>query len=352
MRSYPFLAALALAAGCHGDAAPKPGNAAPPTTLPATVPSLVPVDTMSRWAPAERATAPASTLYNLEADGDALYWTSAPGLGQPTTLLRLAHGASQPTVVLTAAWIRAFAPSGSDVFVALDDRLVRVAASGGPVTVLADHLPAATVLATPDAIYVATADTRNLAGPSPDPHPGAVVRIPRAGGPPVVLATHASGVPRMALDEQRIYLTGPTGILAMPRDGGAFVELARDEANPPRALALDGDHVYVVSGGELRRFDKAGGPATVLYRAQILLDVRIQDGFVYVSRNLAYDRGQIAETAALVRVSLRGGAPELIAQPPDRPLSTAADARGVYAILSALDPGTGTSDRVVAYAPR
>ena len=327
--------ALVLVSGCRGDQPSptgKPHEKADPVTKPWTTVT-------------ERYTAPAMSLYRVASDGRALYWVRCDALGSPCSLLRLAHGASQPTVLVSRPGVRAFVVDGPDVFVDVAGEITRMPAAGGAGSVIASGVNASDLAVSGDWLYVGVPDTRNLQGPSPNPAPGRIIRIPKAGGAPTAITEHAAY--HMAIDKRRIYFTDDHAILSVPLDGGAVEELARDDRQPPASIAIDDDSVYFAAGGEVRRVSKRGGSVDVLYKAQIILDVQVQGGVVYAARNLAFDRGSVAEKGAIVRITAAGAeAREL----DDSPQSLAVDGGGVYVVLRALGPAAGSKgDRIVAY---
>ncbi len=123
------------------------------------------------------------------------------------------------------------------------------------------------------------------------------------------------------------------------------------DKNAATAVAAADGWVYVVAASTLRRLPAGGGLAAVLYQATILSGLRLHGGFVYVARNLAYDRGRVVETPAVVRLPLAGGPPELRAAVPGRLLAMAVDDAGVYVLVSPAIPSDAESDRVLALRP-
>lgn len=293
----------------------------------------------------ERYTAPPMSLFRIESDGRALYWIRCDSLGAPCSLMRLAHDASQPTVLVSKPGVRAFVVDGADVFVDVAGDITRIPTAGGAGSVIARGVNVYELAVAGDALYVSVGDTRNMQGPSADPAPGRILRIPKSGGALTVITEHASSMPHLAIDDRRVYFTAGNAILSVPLDGGAVEELARDDSQSPMSIALDDDNVYYAAGGEVRRVPKRGGSVTVLYKGQIILGVRARDGVVYANRNQAFNRGQVAEKGALVRISAAGA--DVLAEVADSPLGFAVDGGGAYAILS--DLGAARHDQVVAY---
>jgi hypothetical protein len=322
----------------------------PPTPPPPTAPPRRPEPTVTPWTKlAELHQAPAMTLYGLAADGLATYWRScAPDGG--CAIASLAEGAAAPTQLLARPGLRAFAVDGDDLFVVADAQLLRLPSVGGAPTVLADGLPGFAVAVDGGDVFVTVGDTRRMdGGGGAGVHPGRLVRVPRAGGAAVTLVELEAALPHLAVDGRRVYIADDHGVAAVPRDGGALTRLATDPAHGAAALAVDDDALYFAAGGEVRRVGKDGGLVTVLYQAQIILDVKVRGGVVYAARNLAFDRGRILEPAALVAVAAGGGAPRILAELAASPRSIAVDGRGLLALQVGLGASTGQPDRIVGY---
>jgi hypothetical protein len=306
---------------------------------------------MKTWsAPTERSSAPAGTLFHLRADGRALYWIRCPSLTEPCALMRLAHDAAAPTVLATRPAMHALALDDASAYVAAGERVLRVPKAGGSPAVLSEGPPAADLQVAGGYVYVGVGDTRDLDGRAASPRAGAILRIPVGGGSATTLGEHHAFRPLLAVDARHVYFTNGPAVSSMALAGGAFTELARDERNAPSAIALEGDAIYFAAGGQVRRVPTSGGAASTLYSAQIVLDVRAAAGAVYAARNLAFDRGAVSETAAIVRITPPAGPAQVMAELRESPRSLAVDATGVFAILVALGPGAGTEpDRIVAY---
>jgi len=304
------------------------------------------------WRVIERFSGPTMSLYQLRTDGEAIYWLSCPGLMKPCSLNRLEVGANEPAVVTSD-----FEPGGvyavdrDGVYMTAQGKIVRLPKSGGKPRVLASvegwikDLQVAG-----EFIYVSTADTYRMTGRNPDPRHGTILRFPKAGGAIRRITETDSSDPQMAIDQRRIYFVGEGSIQSVPIEGGRIETMARDDANPAMSIAADRVAVYFAAGGEVRRVLKTGGAVSVLYRARIVLKASVQDGFVYASRNLAFDRGGIAETAAIVRIPASGGNAEVIAAPSESPQDVAAGRAGVFVLLSSLGE-KNHPDRIVVLEP-
>jgi hypothetical protein len=304
------------------------------------------------WSVIERFSAPTLSLYQLRTDGEAIYWISCPGLMKACSLNRLVANEKEPTVVTAD-----FEPGGvyavdrDGVYMTTEGRIVRLPKSGGRPTVVArveGWIKDLQIVR--ESIYVSTADTYGMTGRNPNPRHGTILRFPKAGGAIKKITETESSDPIMAIDDRRIYFVGEGSIQSVPVDGGRIETLARDDANPAMSIAADRDAIYFAAGGEVRRVPKTGGAVSVVYRARIVLKVRVQNGLVYASRNLAFDRGGIAETAAIVRIPSSGGNAEVIMAPSESPQDMAVDRAGVFVLLSSLGEKSHP-DRIVALEP-
>ena len=290
------------------------------------------------WSVTERVTGPAMSLSQLRTDGEAIYWLRCPGLMKPCSLNRLAVNAKEPAVV-TADFEPGgvYAVDGVSVYMTSGGRIVQLPKGGGKPRVLAKVEGWISDLQIAgESIYVSTADTYGMTGRNPNPRHGTIVRFPKGGGAVTKIAETDSSSPRMAIDDRRIYFIGDGSIQSVPIGGGRIETLARDNANPAMSIAADRDAVYFAAGGEVRRVPKNGGAVSVLYKAQIVLAVRVENGFVYASRNLAFAGGKVAETAAIVRIPITGGTAEVLAALSESPQAMAVHAAEVFVLLSSL----------------
>lgn len=300
------------------------------------------------WNVTERVSAPSMSLYSLRTDGEAIYWLSCPAFGKPCSLNRLAANAKQPEVV-TADFKTGgvYTIDGDSIYLSAWNKILQIPKRGGKPRELARVEGwIKDIKVAGGSIYVSTADTTMLEGPSPDPRRGTIVRFPKAGGAVRKIIETSSSDVRMVIDARRIYFVGESSIQAVPIDGGPIKTLTRDDANPVMSIAADRDAIYYAAGGEVRRVPKAGGAVSVLYKSEIVLKVYVENGFVYASRNLAFKSGGVDETAAIVRIPITGGNAEVIASPSESPQDMAVNAGEVFVLLSSL--GEQRPDRIVA----
>jgi hypothetical protein len=137
--------------------------------------------------------------------------------------------------------------------------------TGGPVTALGS--PDVSFALEPFAIavddtYVYCLDVEGETGPV------SVERIPKAGGPALVLVPMTSAVSplELVLDANRVYLLGTDGaVFAVPKAGGPLTTIAD---GPGGTFAIDGCNVYRAVGGFgntlLVQIPLAGGDASTL----------------------------------------------------------------------------------------
>lgn len=301
------------------------------------------------WNVTERVSAPPMSLYSLRTDGEAIYWLSCSGLMKPCSLNRLAANAKQPEVV-TADFDEGgvYTIDGDSVYMTSRGRIVQLPKRGGKPRVLAKVDGwIKDIKVAGDSIYVSTADTTMMQGPSPDPRRGTIVRFPKAGGAVRKLAETESSDVRMVVDDRRVYFIGGEGTIQfVPIAGGRIEDLTHDDANPILSIAADRDAIYFAARGEVRRVPKAGGAGSVLYKSEIVLKVCVENGFVYASRSLAFKKGAVGETASIVRVPAAGGNAETIVAFSESPQDMAVNAGEVFVLLSSL--GEKRPDRIVA----
>lgn len=164
-------------------------------------------------------------------------------------------------------------------------------------------------------------------------------------GPPA--ASGAKGVLAFAFDDENVYFTSGKGggepvkpgnkngrVLRMPKKGGPAVVLATGLPDEPSGLAVDGSHVYVAAvaygsealenAGVIARVPKQGGELEVLAADQPLLRA------AWLSGDHLYVRsGRPGRPGSIRRVAKTGGNVETVVE--DATLSHATmDATSVY----------------------
>lgn len=299
------------------------------------------------WTLSERVSGPSMSLYDLRTDGNAIYWLNCPVPLQSCSLERLVGTATKPEVMTNDFELGGiYTLAGDSVYMTAGGKIVQLPKSGGKRRVLAKVEGwIKDIQVAGDTIYVSTADTYMMTGRNPHPRHGTIVRFPKSGGAVRQIAETNSSDMRMVLDSRRIYFIGETSIQSVPLDGGRIETLARDDANPAMSMAADRDAIYYAAGGEVRRVPKTGGKPSVLYKAEIVLKVIVENGFVYASRNMSYGGGGITETPAIVRIPVTGGKAEVLASPEQVPEDMAVRAGEVFVVLSS--PGQNVPDHLV-----
>lgn len=97
---------------------------------------------------------------------------------------------------------------------------------------------------------------------------GQVVKVPKGGGPPIVVAAGLANPSFMALDDARVYFAtfySSNKILSVPKDGGTITDIT-PSPNVAGRLTVDATHVYCAAyaAGEVIAIDKTTGVPTTL----------------------------------------------------------------------------------------
>lgn len=162
-----------------------------------------------------------------------------------------------------------------------------------------------------------------------DEHPIAgdrLVRAPRAGGAPTVLATGLRGATEIAIDHTHVYVAlvnGSGRIVRVPIGGGSPTTVI-ETRRAPMSLTADAKALYWVEGDALVAIDKEGKPRTVL------------DGFdatdTYVGKSYAIDGDSVywTTTKGVFRSKTSGGPRETLDEHGDKVGPIAVDATHVY----------------------
>ncbi len=153
----------------------------------------------------------------------------------------------------------------------------------------------------------------------PDGKNGRLLRMPKSGGAPVVLATGLPDEPAgLAVDGTHVYVAAvawgsdaseKAGVIArVPKAGGELAVLATD-VPMPRAAWLSGDHVYVRSGrpgrpGSILRVAKSGGSTEPVVEDGTLAHATMDATSIYYSNDGTFRKEPFARLtpAVVVRV--------------------------------------------------
>lgn len=160
---------------------------------------------------------------------------------------------------------------------------------------------------------------------------GRVMKAPKTGGTPQVLASGEPYPQFIALDAAHVYWTdgySPGGRVGrVAKDGGPVETVVSVEG--PRALALDTSTIYFTVyglGSPVMSAPLAGGQATILADAQPNgRGIAVYQGIVYWG-NL----GAPGEDGSIMQLPVAGGTPSLVAANQGGPGAVAVDASGVY----------------------
>jgi hypothetical protein len=284
----PFWLGLALLlAACDPASseapAPAPSSAAPSasavtsTTAPAPTSSAAP-SPPPRCAVAgspKKLTTLASRRYDVvdwAHDHERLYvlgWRRNAGLGELTAVRKDGTGADTLVELKAPGEPGAVAVAGDHVYFTMNDRLLRVPATGGEASVIAE--PFARRLA----IFAGHAYGATYS-PGKDER---VVRVPLDGGAITVLATRPKGRSSLhvvnafgdiAVDDSGIYVTDPgqSTVWRAPLEGGELTSIAKDQFSPSR-IVLTTDRVWFAEQATLRSIDKRAGDVATLLKGTL-----------------------------------------------------------------------------------
>ena len=159
-----------------------------------------------------------------------------------------------------------------------------------------------------DFVYCASAGSYAAGSAGEYLRDGSVLRIPKAGGEPLVLAAEQDYPLRVAVDDTFVYWLNHTS---------------------PRTA----DDV-----GSVARVPKAGGTIEVLAPAELEPNALLVAGGWVTWSNLGMLDAQSEYTAAAIRrIPVAGGSIETVIEPIERPLSLATDGTTLYTIVTRRD---------------
>lgn len=276
--------------------------------------------------------------YRLMCYGDLVFWLRKKAPDQPFELFRLDPGGGAPRLVASDREpMRAVVLDAQYIYLTAIDRVLRVPNEGGPAIVLARGEPQASDLLADDQHLYWTNRWfgQTLRGGPRGPLDGTVRRMPKKGGAVESILDGGDSLDLIGQDAGVLFLSTGNELVALPKTGGPRRVLWRGEQSI-MAGAVGDDRVYAATGGELISVPKRGGAKDVLARAEILLDVVVLDGWVYLARNESHARGGVSQTAALLRLPAEGGDVEELPGLSHLPAKLAACGSGVYAIDAPL----------------
>ncbi len=176
--------------------------------------------------------------------------------------------------------------------------------------------------------------------------PGAVGKVPIAGGAVSTLSTVGSANFDIAVDTASVYWTGQSSsnILKVGLGGGTATTLATGQAGPT-GIAVDGLSVYWTNNGtSVVKVGLGGGTPTTLASGQNgCRGIALAGSTVYFS-----NAGDSSGNGSLVRVSTSGGTPVTLKSGLMQPESIAIDGSNIY---WASYVGTTGTDSVIYKMP-
>lgn len=218
----------------------------------------------------------------LAVDSAYVYWTDSDGNGTPGSIRKVPITGGSPTVVATAR-------SPFDVAV--------------------------------DANNIYWTDNGDIKAGAIQPSTGTVMKMPRIGGTPVVLASGQDGPAGIAIDSSRVYWTNIRSgtVMTVSLGGGTPIALASGQ-DLPRQIAVDSAYVYWTnsgqsSGGHDSGVEKSGTGTVMKVPAAGGTPVTLAAD-QYSPMNIAVDATNAYWTNAdtsVMKVGLAGGVPVVLA---------------------------------------
>lgn len=181
---------------------------------------------------------------------------------------------------------------------------------------------------------------------------GGIARVAKAGGAIETLYSSSSGPDSIGLDDEFVYFAerqNPGALLRVPRAGGSSAILRNEASGFTWVLGEDVIYFNDDSGG-IHSMPKTGGAETLLVAAAVntYSPLHVQGGFIYWLQEVGG-----WQATRLMRASLSSGAPEVVLEEATPRIYTLAfDSQRVYWVTQAFlpkcnrpDPGTGTCER-------
>jgi hypothetical protein len=209
---------------------------------------------------------------SITVDGGDVYWTSdvEQNKVRRSSLMHLEKNGGRPTLVAssTTAHLQSVVVDEQSIYWVTGSAVMRAPKSGGQAVQLLGGQSGADAVAVDDTdAYVACAGTE-----AKQYGDGAVMVVAKKGGATKVLSAGSPHAANVQIDAKNVYWQAATGVMKVPKAGGAATVLAPLVA-PIDDLALDDAYVYFAAhkgpaDGTIARVKKDGGPVEVLASGQ------------------------------------------------------------------------------------
>ena len=200
-----------------------------------------------------------------------------------------------------------------------------------------------------DAPYDVAIDPQSVYWTMPGTTMGAVMKVPLAGGSPVVVAFDVVPID-IAIDAKNAYWTSDVGVRTASLGGGTPVTLATGAADH---IAVDGQDVYWDGVKTVMRVPLAGGSSTAVASGQHNpTSVAVELVSVYWTT-----MGTGGASGTVMKAAIDGGPAATLASNQDYPSGIKVDGQGVYWVnyaageLMKVPPGGGTPVVLAKGAP-
>jgi CUB/sushi domain-containing protein len=259
-----------------------------------------------------------NTPVGITTDATSIYWTTLAGSTKKAPI-----GGGPPTEITSGmAYGWGITVDSTNVYWTGDSYVRKAPLSGSPVSNFATgYVNIAWVFSNGTNVFW------NNTGTSPSFTDSSLMKMSTSGGPATPLATGAV-IGAFAVDASYVYYIKRTPsvansgqILRVSQAGGAATPLASGQAFP-YAIATDGSYLYWTNGDlkNLVKMSISGGAVTPLASSVLELGVTTDGSYVYYATT----------TNAVMKVSVNGGDPILLASGQTSPAFLKTDATSMY----------------------